>query len=299
MLVGRFSPVRLFKRDDVLVGRFTAMNCPCEVLIDTADLATARELADIAAEEAWRIEKKFSRYADSGIVNRINTSAGAPVSVDDETANLLDYADRCFTLSGGLFDITSGILRRAWTFDGREHVPDRPLIARLLPMVGLKKATWRRPMLQLLPDMEIDFGGIGKEYAVDRALRLIGERSQVPVLVNFGGDVAVARPRANGLPWFVGIESSTSGADTMKMIPLRCGALATSGDSKRFVMIDGKRYVHILDPRTGWPVADALHSVTVAADTCSEAGFLSTYAILNGKNARAMLAEEGVQSWCE
>ena len=98
---------------------FTAMSCPCEVLIETADAQAARRLGAVAAAEAWRIEAKFSRYRPDSIISRINASGGQPMLLDDESASLLDFAARCHELSGGAFDVTSGVLRTGPTGDLR------------------------------------------------------------------------------------------------------------------------------------------------------------------------------------
>jgi thiamine biosynthesis lipoprotein len=155
------------------IGRFTAMSCPCEVLIEQAPSALAEQIAYAVAECAWRIETKFSRYRDDNIVAKINQGDGRAIIVDDETANLLDFAATLHRLSEGRFDITSGVLRRAWTFDGSNRVPSQATIDSLLQLIGWEKVEWRRPMLKLQPGMQIDFGGIGKEYAVDTASSLI------------------------------------------------------------------------------------------------------------------------------
>src|SRR5690349_17400703 len=186
------------------------MASPCEVLVQTTDDRVAKHVAAAALEVARRVEGKFSRYRDDNIVARINRAGGQPVDVDDETANLLDFAARIHDLSGGMFDITSGVLRRAWTFDGRSRVPSAAEIAPLLELVGWHKAVWQRPTLSLLPGMQIDFGGIGKEYAVDQALRAASAVTHAPMLVNFGGDLTVSGPRADGTPWRVGIESTAA-----------------------------------------------------------------------------------------
>src|SRR5687767_11205171 len=146
-------------------GRFVAMACPCEVLMAPTREAAARTIIDAVAACAWRIEEKFSRYRAGNVVDAINTSEGRPITVDEETANLLDFAAELTRISGGRFDITSGVLRRAWTFDQGSRVPSDAEIERLLALVGWSKAEWRRPVLRLQPGMQIDFGGIGKEYA--------------------------------------------------------------------------------------------------------------------------------------
>jgi FAD:protein FMN transferase len=279
------------------------MGGPCEVLAEVVDEADARSVADAAATCAWRIEAKFSRYRDDNIVARINSSAAAPIGVDEETANLLDFAELMHRLSDGLFDITSGVLRRAWTFDGGDRTPARAQIDALLPLVGWSKVCWKRPFITLRPGMQIDFGGIGKEYAVDQATQITAQMTGAAVLINFGGDLAVTRARAGDRPWRVGIESIRPSAgdspDAARLIDLAAGALATSGDTHRFVTSHGERLPHILDPRDGRPVRGAPRSVTVAAPTCTNAGMLSTLAMLRGAGAEQFLANEGVRHWVQ
>ena len=159
----------------------------------------------IAADEALRIEGKFSRYRGDSVIARIHERRGAPIDVDEETAALIDFASQCHDLSDGLFDITSGVLRGAWRFDGSDRIPDPAAVDRLLPLVGFDKLEWLSPRLTLPAGMELDFGGIGKEYAVDRAFELLAARHAGPFLVNFGGDLRANRPPAHG-SWQVGIE---------------------------------------------------------------------------------------------
>lgn len=279
------------------------MGGPCEVLAEMEDELEAGEVFDAAAECAWLVEQKFSRYRPDNIVARINNAGGAPVEVDDETASLLDFAEMMHRLSDGLFDITSGVLRRAWRFDGGNNIPSRAEIVALLPLVGWSKVCWNRPVLTLRPGMQIDFGGIGKEYAVDLAAQIAARMTNAPVLVNFGGDLAVTRQRAGARPWRVGIESVDPSAGgprkATRLIDLAAGALATSGDTHRFVSARGERLPHILDPRDGRPVRGAPRSVTVAAPTCTNAGMFTTLAMLRGAGAEEFLAHEGVRHWIQ
>lgn len=285
---------------DCLVGHFDAMASPCEILIESDDRDDAVRLVEIAAGEAWRIEDKFSRYLAGNIVGQINTSLGNAVIVDDEMASLLDFAQTLHTLSNGRFDITSGVLREVWTFDGSDRLPDPQAVKNVLERVGWDGVSWQRPELKLRAGMEIDLGGIGKEYAVDRVAGKLREAGPCSAVVNFGGDLAVTRAPRRRRAWRVGIEP-LSAANTRRnetVLEIATGALATSGDSRRFLLKDGVRYSHILDPRSGWPVESAPRSVTVAADTCTEAGLLSTLAMLEGYNAEAFLDGEGVTYWC-
>lgn len=272
------------------------MASPCEVHLADVDEAVARRAVELVAAEAHRIETKYSRYRDGNVVHAINSSRGAAVAVDDETARLIDYAAALFELSDGKFDVTSGVLRRVWTFDGSDRIPKAADVAALLPIVGWRKVQWRSPEIALRPGMEIDFGGIGKEYAVDRAAALVRPVTK-RCLLNFGGDLLALGPSAGERPWCVGIESLEDATRAVRQLEISCGALATSGDARRFLLRKGRRYSHILDPATGWPVCDAPRSVTVAAATCTEAGMLATLALLRGRDAEAFLDAQGAQYW--
>ena len=278
-------------------GQFRAMGSPCEVLLENGNRNQASSIVGTIAAEAWRIEDKFSRYRKGNIVDQINTANGAAVSVDNETADLLDFATTLYELSDGRFDITSGVLREVWTFDGSDRVPAPASVKAVLARVGWSRARWERPVLTLAPHMEIDLGGIGKEYAVDRCVAIAGGSNCAPGLVNFGGDLAVSGPPTRRRAWKVAVEGVLPDAAD-HLIDLRQGALATSGDAQRFLFRDGVRYSHILDPGSGWPVPDAPASVTVAADTCTQAGMTSTLAMLEGERAEDFLEQEGMLFWC-
>lgn len=274
---------------------FQALGGPCEVLIDAEETSAVESALMAVAEETWRIEDKFSRYQPTGVVHQINSANGKAIRLDDESAGLIDYADACHRLSGGSFDITSGVLRRVWRFDGRHPLPAQKAVTRILALVGWHQVQWRKPYLQLLPGMEIDLGGIGKEYAVDRAAGLLDHFGFKASLVNFGGDLRATGPRRTGAPWMIGIDDPReTGRHCLTGTPLAHGAMATSGDARRFILAKGRRYGHILDPRTGWPVQDAPRSVSVQAPTCLEAGMLATFGILHGRHAEQFLQSQDV-----
>lgn len=274
------------------------MASPCEVLVESRDRRTAAALFELAAREAKRIEGKFSRYREDSVIHRIHSSRGSPVEVDEETASLLDFAARCHALSEGRFDVTSGVLRRVWRFDGSDRLPSAKDVDALLPLIGWEKVDWSPPILNLPEGMEIDLGGIGKEYAVDRVLALLEAEASVPFLVNFGGDLRASGLRPSERPWRVGIDDPQGGGVPVRIVELHAGALATSGDALRFLLRDGMRYSHVLDPRTGWPVVGAPRSVTAAAASCTEAGILATFAMLQGSRAEEFLEAEKVRYWC-
>jgi thiamine biosynthesis lipoprotein len=293
----RQSTLAASEREGYCSGEFTAMGSPCQ-LLSRAGLPIAQRQLEAVAAEAWRIEAKFSRYLSGNIVDRINSAAGKTVEVDEETANLLDFSATLHSLSGGLFDITSGVLREAWIFDGSDRVPRESAVRRAMRRVGWHRVSWDRPHLTMARDMQIDFGGVAKEYAVDKAVALAAALDDAPCKVNFGGDLAAAGAEGSET-WMVGIESLHPGAGApFRRVRLTRGALATSGDARRYLLKDGVRFGHILDPRTGWPVAGAPASVTVAADTCTIAGMLSTLAMLEGAGAERFLEGQGVRYWC-
>ena len=292
------------KQENGLIGRFSVMASPCEILIDVdteqgSDYSEKQLEATIRAvyEEAKRIEQKFSRYVKGNVVDQMNNSDGTPLVLDDETSRLMDFAFQCYQLSDGLFDISSGVLRKVWTFDGSDQVPSKQSIQPILKNIGLNKLYWHSPHLKMPADMELDFGGIGKEYAVDCCLKLATETIPLPILINFGGDLACNGPRKNNTPWQVGIESVGGGAPAAIRLPH--GALATSGDARRYLMKDGVRYSHILNPLTGSSVLGAPRSITIAAPTCIEAGLMSTMAMLQGHDAAEFLNHQDIPHWIQ
>lgn len=276
------------------------MASPCEVHVEHESQSFATGLIKLAMHEAWRIEKAFSRYRDDNAVAAINSGNGRPVRVDDEMARMLDFADTCHEMSGGLFDVTSGVLRDAWQFDGSDKLPAHTDVELLLPRIGWDKVLWQQPMLTLPKGMQIDLGGIGKEYAVDRTVALLSAAAaDVPCLVNYGGDLhACIAPRSKSA-WVVGVEAARDSGSSVLSIELQAGALTTSGDAQRYLLKDGVRYAHVLNPLTGWPAENAPAAVTVAGDSCLQAGVLSTLAILQGADAESFLDDQGVRYWCQ
>lgn len=266
------------------VFRFHRLGGPCVLHLHAAD-ASARQAAAAADVELQRIEARFSRYRLDSIVSQINASAGNPagIAVDDETAALLDYAAAAHRESGGAFDITSGVLRRVWDFRAA-RVPKPTEVEALLPLVGWHRLHWQRPRL-VLPEagMEVDFGGFGKEYAADRVAALLLERGIRHGLVDLAGDIRVLGPHPDGQPWQIGLQHPRQ-AGAIARIALREGAVASSGDYERGFEVDGQRYCHILDPRSGWPVR-GLAAVSVVADQCLIAGTAATTAMLLGPEA--------------
>lgn len=281
-------------------GSFTAMASPCEVLMEVDDEKLARQILKVVSDEAKRIEQKFSRYRDDNVIYQINNASGKPVAVDDETARLIDFAENLYQMSDGLFDITSGILRKAWRFDSSDNLPKRSAVKNLVKRVGWNKVSWTKGVLTMKPEMEVDLGGIGKEYAVDRSIQLVQQLTNLSILINFGGDLATTSENRSHGYWSVGRLVTGKGntiKDAVAMFRLSRGAIATSGDAQRYLLKDGIRYSHVLNPKTGWPIADAPHTVSVAAPTCLEAGMMSTLGMLQGEKAMEFLKLQRIDYW--
>ncbi|MBW2498933.1 MAG: FAD:protein FMN transferase [Deltaproteobacteria bacterium] len=262
---------------------FRAMGSPCELQLWGPSRAALRPLATSCRDEVARLERKFSRYRDESLTSRIARSAGDPrgLEVDEETAALLDFAQTAWRESEGRFDPTSGVLRRAWDFkSGR--LPDRRSLEGLCGLVGWSKLRWDQPRLVLpIPGMELDFGGFVKEYAADRVAELCRERGLASGLIDLGGDLAVVGPHPDGSPWLVGIRNPRRPESALARVALSSGGLASSGDYERFMMVEGERYSHILDPRSGWSFRGGPAGVSVVAGHCLIAGVTSTIAMLH------------------
>ena len=273
---------------------FRAMAGEHELLLCAGAESDAQRAADAAIADVARIEAKYSRYRDDSLTSRINRAAGAmPVPIDDETAALLRYADRCFALSGGKFDLTSGALRRVWDFRAASpRLPDAAALAAARALIGWHDVEWDDRAIRLpRAGMEIDFGGLGKEYAADRMATICRELGIASGLVNLGGDVRAIGAQPDGAPWRVGIRDPRHPAQAIAGVDVVDAAVATSGDYERFVVIDGVRYCHLLDPSSGMPVAH-WRSVSVVAPLTTVAGSLATIAMLMEARGEAFLAAQ-------
>ena len=275
------------------LARFNAMASRCEVLIRTADRAQAYIMAYQVLQETRRIEQKYSRFNHTSLLSRLNANAGDWQNIDVETSAILGFSKQCFDLSDGMFDITAGPILKLWNFGPDANVPTSLSIEGALQHVGFDKLSIEESRLYLPRGMSLDFGGIAKEYACDRAASLLTrDYPHRAALVNLGGDIACTSVAE--MPWQVGIEDPSELDNAARTISLTAGGLATSGHTRRYLLDEGKRYGHILNLNTGYPVERAPLSVTVMAANCLVAGMLSTIAMLKGANAQAFMATQDV-----
>ena len=267
---------------EAIEHHFTAMGGPCRLRLECEE-DDAQVFIDAAVAEVERLEARYSRYREDSLTSRINAAAGQDaVPIDAETAGLLHYADTLWRESDGLFDLTSGILRRAWDFrSGR--VPGQAEIDSLLPLIGWDKLEWSQESVRL-PEtgMEIDFGGLVKEYACDSVASQLRNLGLAHGLVGLAGDMVAIGSRSDGSPWPIGIRHPEDRDRAIAQIPLSNGALASSGDYERCMIVNSERLGHILHPETGWPVR-GLVAVSVVAEQCLVAGGSATVAMLKSE----------------
>jgi thiamine biosynthesis lipoprotein len=266
---------------------FPALGTTCEVQY-AAPQGDAQAAAFERAAVVWvqAFEAKYSRFRPDSLMSRINRAAGrAWVEVDEDMERLLGLCDTLYAMTNGVLDPTALPLIQLWNWKA-EHpvIPSADQIAATRGLVGWKKVQ-RKPGGIFLPElgMALDFGGFGKEYAVDIVAQIALDHRIPDVLVDFGHDL-----RALGAPpgrpaWHIGLEDPQHPGTPWASVALSGSrGIASSGDYVRCFTIDGRRYGHIIDPRTGWPVANGCTQATVIANTCLQAGVLSTTAFVLG-----------------
>jgi len=272
---------------------FKAMGSACEVVLASHTQNEAESMAKLAIDEVLRIERKYSRYTTDSVIAKINQQAGrGALQCDDETWALFQFASQLFDKSDGLFDITSGVLRQAWDFKNPE-VPSSQKLEALLPLVGWEKVVLQDQSIALpLAGMEVDLGGFGKEYAADRAAQVLKEKGVTHGYVNLAGDMRFLGPKPTGEPWMIGIQDPRVRDQVVATLPITMGGLATSGDYERYFELNGQRYCHVLNPKTGMPVS-YWRSVSVTSPATVVSGCTTTMAMLKEADGLAFLQATG------
>ena len=286
-MVSKVTPLQIHRMP------FKAMGSACEVVLASHTQKEAESVAKLAIDEVWRIEHKYSRYTNDSIIAKINQQAGqGAVHCDDETCALFQFASQIFDKSDGLFDITSGVLRQAWNFQ-KPELPTSQKLKTLLPLVGWQKVVLQAQSIALpLAGMEVDFGGFGKEYAADRAAQVLRQKGVTSGYVNLAGDMRFLGPKPSGEPWMIGIQDPRQPDRVVATLPMMQGGLATSGDYERYFELNGQRYCHVLNPKTGMPVR-AWRSVSVTAPAAVVSGCTTTMAMLKEEDGLSFLQSTG------
>jgi thiamine biosynthesis lipoprotein len=257
------------------MGTFASVSLPAR---DAADLATRAEIVRGAFAE---VEDGCSKFRPNSDISRLNRSSGGPpVSVGDLTAAILDYALRYAELSGGAFDPTVSPLVRLWGFHGAKvpaAVPAPEDVLHAKDFVDYRKLRTQGGAAQLLASgMMVDLGGIAKGCAVDIAFDRLVARGATDFMINLGGNIRCAGSAGPQTGWRIGVRHPFDGDKQIGVLRLTAGmAVATSGNYEQSVTIEGKRYTHIMDPRTGYPVS-GMAAVTVLSPKAGEADAMST-----------------------
>jgi thiamine biosynthesis lipoprotein len=295
-LLGRARAADL-SRDKHIVSRDAkAMGTVVHLGVFTDDEAGALAAIDEAFAEFRRLEALMTTWREDSEVSRINAQAGiAPVRVSDETFEVLEMASRASRLSGGAFDITFYALRGLWKFDEdlEPRLPDRAELARRLPLVNYRRVRLDRAARTVFLErrgMAINLGGIAKGYAVDRAAAILKRRGFPDAIVQAGGDLLCAGSK-DGQPWGAGIRDPRGDRDDVfAVLRLTEHAFSTAGDYERYFSIGGRRYHHILDPKTGYPAMKS-RSVTLYAPTALLADALDDAVFILGWKRGLALVE--------
>lgn len=275
--------------------QWKALGTDCEVQYACADAAAARAFEAEAVRWVSAFEAKYSRFRPDSLISRINAAAGGDwVEIDAEAEEFFGVCDGLHQLSRGLLDVTVLPLLRLWDYRSAEpRVPSEAEIAGALRLVGWAKVQ-RAPRRVRLPEkgMAIDLGGWGKEYAVDMVAQLARRCGIAQALVDFGHDLCAVGAAPGKPGWHIGIEDPSRPGAAWGSIAVRDQGVASSGDYLRGFTVGGRRYGHIVDPRTGRPVDNGCRQVTVVARGCLQAGALSTVVFMLGAQAGTKFVEE-------
>jgi len=251
------------------------------------------ELAlDAAVEEIRRVEDMMTTLRDSPLTRLVAAAGQGPMRVPEELAALVARGKQIGELTGGAFDMTYAGVGRLWDFKRDPPViPDADAVAAALQFVDYRRVEvdLEANTITLPEGMAVGLGGIAKGYGVDRAMAVLMEHGVEHALVNAGGDLK-ALGRKFGEPWRIAIRNPRNRDEPLAMIPVSNTCMVTSGNYERFFMVDGKRYHHVLDPRTGYP-ADGCTSVTVLAQDAAFAAALATALMVIGPEQGMELVE--------
>jgi thiamine biosynthesis lipoprotein len=293
-------PLPLRGREEVVRRTVPVMGTTGELVVLHRDHGTAARALDAAVEALWRVDRTMTRFRPDSDVGRANRfAAREPVVVSRETARVVRASLEWSRASGGRFDASLGRAVELWTRRGRTRPPGPGELEG-----GAPADSWRRvevddggtaPTLRFHdPRIDLDLGGIAKGYGVDAAVRALAAHGIEHAFVNVGGDLRALGRSDDGDPWEVGVRDPDDPEGLVAVLPLEAGAVATSGDYVRGFEHGGRRYHHLIDPRSGRPRRTAMRTLTVTADTCLEADAATTAAFgLPASSGSALLASAG------
>lgn len=267
---------------------------------DITVVSTNEELGHINIEEAVaeisRIEKLISAWDPNSETSLINKNAGLkPVKVSVELFNLIERAKQISYLTDGAFDISYSSLDKVWKFDGTmKYLPTEEQIKNSISKIGHEKIILDRKAQTVFlkqKGMKISFGGMGKGYAADKAKSLLVSKQVIAGIINAGGDLTTWGTKASGEKWLIGIANPLNKDRIFSWLPIVESSVATSGNYEKFVTFEGKRYSHIIDPRTGYP-SSGINSVSIFAKSAELSDALATAVFIMGKETGLSLINQ-------
>lgn len=286
----------LRKRTTLLMGgRF-------DITIVAQDSLLAEQNIDVVIAEITRIENLISDWKPTSQVSEVNQNAGIrPVKVDREVFELTQRAIRFSEITNGGFDISFAAMDKIWKFDGSmTEMPSAEAIKKSVEKVGYKNIVLdsvQSTIFLKLKGMKIGFGALGEGYATDKCRNMMLAKSIQAGIINGSGDMSTWGKQPNGKPWNIGITNPFDAEKLVAVVPINNGAVTTSGNYEKFVVFEGKRYSHIINPATGYP-ATGLCSVTVLGPNAETANGLSTSLMVLGKTAGLILLNKYTDYSC-
>lgn len=261
-----------------------------EITVVASDKYWADERIDDAVNEIKRIEKLLTTFDDNSQTNQINKMAGiSAVKVDKEVFDLIQRSIKISSVTDGAFDITYGSIdKRLWNFDkSMTALPDKATARSMVKLINYRNVILNADDCSVMlkeKGMRIGFGGIGKGYAAEMAKALLKKKGVKSGIVNASGDLTTWGLQANGNPWTIGIANPNNSHALLSYLNVTDMAVATSGNYEKYVMIDGKKYSHTIDPKTGLPVM-GIKSVTIITLNAEIADAMATPVTIMGIKA--------------
>ncbi|WP_276482263.1 FAD:protein FMN transferase [Paraflavitalea pollutisoli] len=268
-----------------------------EITIVGVDASWAAEKITLAIAEIRRIELLLTTFRDNSVTNQINAQAGiGPVVVEQEVFELIHRSLRISALTDGAFDITYGSIdKRLWNFDQQlTALPDAATARNLVRLINYRNVLLDEEASTVMlreRGMRIGFGGIGKGYAADRAKAVLVQAGVKSGIVNASGDLITWGCQADGRPWTIGIAHPDNARQSFSSLNISNMAIATSGNYEKYAEIDGKRYSHTINPRTGLPVT-GIKSVTIISPYAEIADAMATPVMVMGIRAGLSLINQ-------
>jgi len=273
-----------------------------DITVVANDSVQGDQFIDLAVNEIIRIEKLISSWDKLSQTSAINRNAGiVPVKVDKELFELIERAIRISSLTDGAFDISYASVDRIWKFDGSmTQMPSEEKIKASVTLVGYKNIVLNKKNTTIFlkeMGMKIGFGAIGKGYAADMARKLLMQKGVSSGIINASGDMNTWGKQPDGKEWSVAITNPMDKNKAFALLPVVDGAVVTSGNYEKFVLLEGKRYTHIIDPKTGYPCSGII-SVTVSATQAELADALATSVFVMGKDVGLSLINQLPKTEC-